>query len=198
MEITFHLGFYGVCVCEGAKERWWCFHVFINRKSYTTHFQIDYRTLISIISVVVYYSMSGILSICVFVVSSSSGWLCFIQYYIDSMEYKKRRSRTSSLVAASDFNCKSMYNMCVIYGLRATWYARRRRIQWWYSAAGLIVLHHINVVCIMVVWIKDLHMFIKYGGNFRHTALNILLWKYINLRVKRNMNLLSTNHYNNT
>ena len=198
MEITFHLGFYGVCVCEGAKERWWCFHVFINRKSYTTHFQIDYRTLISIISVVVYYSMSGILSIWVFVVSSSSGWLCFIQYYIDSMEYKKRRSRTSSLVAASDFNCKSMYNMCVIYGLRATWYARRRRIQWWYSAAGLIVLHHINVVCIMVVWIKDLHMFIKYGGNFRHTALNILLWKYINLRVKRNMNLLSTNHYNNT
>ena len=159
-----------VCVCEGAKERWWCFHVFINRKSYTTHFQIDYRTLISIISVVVYYSMSGILSICVFVVSSSSGWLCFIQYYIDSMEYKKRRSRTSSLVAASDFNCKSMYNMCVIYGLRATWYARRRRIQWWYSAAGLIVLHHINVVCIMVVWIKDLHMFIKYGGNFLHTA----------------------------
>ena len=194
MEITFHLGFYGVCVCEGAKERWWCFHVFINRKSYTTHFQIDYRTLISIISVVVYYSMSGILSICVFVVSSSSGWLCFIQYYIDSMEYKKRRSRTSSLVAASDFNCKSMYNMCVIYGLRATWYARRRRIQWWYSAAGLIVLHHINVVCIMVVWIKDLHMFIKYGGNFRHTALNILLWKYINLRV---MSLWRTNHCNN-
>ena len=176
-----------VYVCEGAKERWWCFHVFINRKSYTTHFQIDYRTLISIISVVVYYSMSGILSICVFVVSSSSGWLCFIQYYIDSMEYKKRRSRTSSLVAASDFNCKSMYNMCVIYGLRATWYARRRRIQWWYSAAGLIVLHHINVVCIMVVWIKDLHMFIKYRATY-----------FLLHQIKRNMNLLSTNHYNNT